>query len=128
MVVVGCVVASAGACLIAGGAPFAVQTVHERIATGRVDWANFGVNVGLTVAWVVWRGPRVGGVVRSLDLCPWYFVALVGYLLIVGWLGVSPVDLIFTGSRLCWLVWQGSLCHTSQASLHSGRLSLGRSA
>ena len=30
------------------------------------------------------------GVVRSLDLCPWHFLALVGYLLIVAWLGVHP--------------------------------------
>jgi len=48
-VAIGCVVASAGACLIAGGALLAVQTVHERITTGRVDWANFGVNAGLTL-------------------------------------------------------------------------------
>ncbi|MEV6714581.1 PH domain-containing protein [Lentzea sp. NPDC051208] len=31
-----------------------------------------------------------GGVVRSLDLCPWHFLALIGYLLIVAWLGVHP--------------------------------------
>lgn len=48
-VAIGCVVASAGACLIAGGALLAVQTVHERVTTGRVDWANFGVNAGLTL-------------------------------------------------------------------------------
>lgn len=31
-----------------------------------------------------------GGVVRSLDLCPWHFLALVGYLLVVAWFGVHP--------------------------------------
>lgn len=31
-----------------------------------------------------------GEAVRSLDLCPWHFLALVGYLLIVAWLGVHP--------------------------------------
>lgn len=29
-----------------------------------------------------------GGVVKSLDLCPWHFLAYVGYLLVVAWLGV----------------------------------------
>lgn len=47
-VAVGCVVASAGACLIAGAAVLGAQTIHERVTTGRVDWTNFAVNAAFT--------------------------------------------------------------------------------
>ncbi|WP_447002458.1 RHS repeat-associated core domain-containing protein [Saccharothrix isguenensis] len=47
-VAVGCVVASAGACLVAGAVLLGAQTAHEWGTTGRVDMKNFALNAAFT--------------------------------------------------------------------------------
>ncbi|WP_394616589.1 PA14 domain-containing protein [Lentzea sp. JNUCC 0626] len=69
-VAVGCVVASAGACLGAGVALWGASLVHEKVTTKRVDWANAGVNLGLTLLGgglgrAVASSWRAGSVVRQ---------------------------------------------------------------
>jgi RHS repeat-associated protein len=49
-VTVGCVFMTAGGCLAAGVALWAVQTGYETITTHRVDFANAAVNLGTTLA------------------------------------------------------------------------------